>query len=317
MVRRLLEVTTQDIEKWYATEGKFCSGCIEGKLKEHGRKTSTKPLTADKPGGNGVVHLMFIEGRNDAKTPFYVHVGVATKLIIGYALKDKTYGEVLHAIEYIDEQHKLAKHKVERLTFDRESSIVVMQEDIETRGIKLSLKAAGQNVGLAEVSIRLIREKARATKAGVRAIYGYIPANQFNIELCLDTISILNRTTKDSYPLTPFELFSGESIDYLPDFRCRWGELKKPKGISSDLHVTGEWAMVVRRFMNKSGVFKVFLIGSRKYAYRLSFRRAKVPDWVITAMNSIGEKSIGFEDDQREGTETNIDNLNDAMGGAT
>ena len=45
-----LEVTTQDIEKWYATEGKFCSGCIEGKLKEHARKTSTKPLTADKPG---------------------------------------------------------------------------------------------------------------------------------------------------------------------------------------------------------------------------------------------------------------------------
>ena len=50
-------------------------------------------------------------------------------------------------------------------------------------------------------------------------------------------------------------------------------------------------------------VLKVFLIGSRKYAYRLSFRRAKVPDWVITAMNSIGEKSIGFED-QREETET-------------
>ena len=45
-----------------------------------------------------------------------------------------------------------------------------MQEDIEARGIKLSLKAAGQKVGLAEVSIRLIRGEARATKAGVRAI---------------------------------------------------------------------------------------------------------------------------------------------------
>ena len=118
---------------------------------------------------------------------------------------------------------------------------------------------------------------------------------------------------KDGYPRTPFELFTGESIDYLRDFRCRWGELvivRKPKGISSDLHVTGEWAMVVRRFMNKSGVLKVFLIGSRKYAYRLSFRRAKVPDWVITAMNSIGEKSIGFED-QHEGTETNETRLID------
>ena len=97
-------------------------------------------------------------------------------------------------MEFIREQHGLMKHKLERLTFDRESSIVAMQEDIESRGIKLILKAAGQKVGLAEVSIRLIREKARATKAGVRAMYGYIPANQFNVDLCLDTISVLNRT---------------------------------------------------------------------------------------------------------------------------
>ena len=55
--------------------------------------------------------------------------------------------------------------------------------DIEAMGIKLSLKAAGQKVGLAEVSIRLVREKARATKAGVRAMFGYMPANQFNVDL--------------------------------------------------------------------------------------------------------------------------------------
>ena len=44
------------------------------------------------------------------------------------------------------------------------------------------------------------------------------------------------------------------------DFHCRWGELvfvKKLKGISNDLRVTGEWAMIVRRFMNKTGVIKV------------------------------------------------------------
>ena len=122
---------------------------------------------------------MFIEGRNDVKTPFYVHVDVATKLIIGQALRDKTYGSVLHAIEFVDDQHKLWRRKLEQLTFDRESAIAVMQEDIEARGIKLTLKAAGQKVGLAEVTIRLIREKARATKAGVRAMYGFIPYNPF------------------------------------------------------------------------------------------------------------------------------------------
>ena len=48
--------------------------------------------------------------------------------------------------------------------------------------------------------------------------------------------------------------------------------------------------MVVRRFMNKTGVLKVFLIGSRKYANRLNFQGAKEPEWVITAMSCIGEK---------------------------
>ena len=264
-----MDISDGDIETWHSTEGKFCAGCLEGKLKEHARKASTKPLVATRPGENGVGDLMFIEGRHEVKTPFYVHVDVATKLIIGYPLKNKTYGEVYRAIEYVDDQHKVYNRKLERLTFDRESSIVVMQEDIEARGIQLNLKAAGQKVGLAEVSIRLIREKARATKAGVRAVYGYMPANQFNIDLCLDTIGVLNRTRRDGQTTTPFETFSGEAIDYMRDFRCRWGELvivKKPKGIASDLRVTGEWAMVVRRIMNHSGVIKVYLIGSKKFA---------------------------------------------------
>ena len=302
-------ITHSDIEDWHDKEGKFCAGCLEGKLKEHARRSSTKPLTANRPGENGVADLMFIEGRHDVKTPMYIHVDVATKLIIGYSLKNKTYGEVHRAIEYVGEQHKLMGKKLERLTFDRESAIVVMQDDIEAMGIKLSLKAAGQKVGLAEVSIRLVREKARATKAGVRAMFGYMPANQFNVDLCLDTISVLNRTKRDGQTATPYEMFSGDVIDYERDFRCRWGELvivKKPKGISSDLRVTGEWAMVVRRLMNHTGVIKVYLIGTRKYAYRLKFKRATVPEWVIIAMNSIGDKSIGFEDEAGAEDQTDI-----------
>jgi hypothetical protein len=38
--------------------------------------------------------------------------------------------------------------------------------------------------------------------------------------------------------------------------------------------VTGEWAVVVRRIMNGSGVLKVYLItgNSRQHAYRLQFQ---------------------------------------------
>ena len=102
-------------------------------------------------------------------------------------------------------------------------------------------------------------------------MFGYMPANQFNLDVCLDTISVLDRTKREGQMTTPYEIFSGDDIEYERDFRCHWGELiiivKKHKGISSDLRVTGAWAMVVRRLMNHTGVIKVYLIGTRKYAY--------------------------------------------------
>ena len=59
--------------------------------------------------------------------------------------------------------------------------------------------------------------------------------------------------------------------------------------------------MVVRRLMNLSGVIKVYLIGSKKYAYRLKFKRAMIPEWVVTAMHSISDGAvIGFEDNPEE-----------------
>ena len=54
---------------------------------------------------------------------------------------------------------------------------------------------------------------------------GYLPANQFNIDLCLDnTISVLNRTMNEGKELTPYEMFSTDHIDYERDLRCLWGE---------------------------------------------------------------------------------------------
>ena len=53
--------------------------------------------------------------------------------------------------------------------------------------------------------------------------------------------------------------------------------------------------------MNHSEVIKVYLIGSKKYAYRLKFKRAMIPEWVVTAMNSISDGAvIGFEDNPEE-----------------
>ena len=126
-------------------------------------------------------------------------------------------------------------------------------------------RSSGQQLGGLRSDVHL--ETVNRQAAAVLLIHS-------NVDLCLDTISVLNRTKRDGQTATSYEMFSGDVIDYESDFRCRCCELvivKKPKDISSDLRVTGEWAMVVRRLMNHTKVIKVYLIGSRKYAYRLKF----------------------------------------------
>ena len=54
------------------------------------------------------------------------------------------------ATDYVNDQHKLVKYKLQKLVFDRESAIAVMQEELKSKGTNLVLKAAGQKVALAE-----------------------------------------------------------------------------------------------------------------------------------------------------------------------
>ena len=49
-LKELEGLNTKDIDNWYDNRGRFCSGCAEGKLKEHARVRSTKPLQAEVPG---------------------------------------------------------------------------------------------------------------------------------------------------------------------------------------------------------------------------------------------------------------------------
>jgi hypothetical protein len=120
---------------------------------------------------------------------------------------------------------------------------------LKAKGIEITLKAAGQKVGLAKVSLRLIRVKARATKSGVQVEFRYLPSNQFKMDLCLDAIQVLNCIPKSNQRKSPYEFFTNNTLDYTRDFCTEWGDTiitKKPKGIISDLNVTGQWAVVVQ-----------------------------------------------------------------------
>jgi hypothetical protein len=112
------------------------------------------------------------------------------------ASKNQKENECNKALINIKAYYKNNNREMKKLVFDHELGIMPIEDILKSNGIELSLKAAGQNVGLAKVSIRLIREKAQATKAGVRQKFGYPPPNQFNIDLCMDSISTLNRIPK-------------------------------------------------------------------------------------------------------------------------
>jgi hypothetical protein len=233
------QIEPVDIDHWYQENGKFYSSCAEGKMKEHAKIKSSLVTAGD---------IMFVEGARDIKKPLLIHIDVCTKVITGVPLKDRSEEVCTDAIMQIKAVYARNNHQLNQLVFDCEPGIAPTEDELSKCGIELKLKAIEQKVGLAEVSIRLIREKARATKAGMRAKFGYLPPNQFNME---------------DMDKTPYEMFSNNQPDYMRDFRVEWGEPvvdKKPKGISSELKVTGQWAIVVRRIMNGSGVLKVYLI---------------------------------------------------------
>jgi hypothetical protein len=257
-------------------------------------------LDSEVPGNETVGDIMFIELTESNKKPLMMHVNVCTKLITGVGMTNKSEEECTQTVLKIKNDYDLYGYRLKNLTLDREPGVVPAEDSLKASGINLKLKAAGQKVGLAEVSIRLIRMKARATKAGVRAQYGYLPPNLFNLDLCFDSIQVLNQIPKKGESKIPHEKFSGKKCNYLRDFRAEWGEpiiVKKTKQLSSDLQVTGQWAVVVRCMMDNSGILKVYIIQTKKYAYRLQFRRAIAPDWVIESLNNIDvNATIGFED---------------------
>lgn len=53
-------IESADVDRWYQERGQFCSGCVEGKLKEHARVKSNKPLQSSIPGEKTVGDIHYV-----------------------------------------------------------------------------------------------------------------------------------------------------------------------------------------------------------------------------------------------------------------
>ena len=295
-----LGVSKADVLEWKASMGTTCPGCIRGKMTEHQHLPSSNPAIGRMSGiGDGAGDIMFVDHPFASKTPMYVHLDRGSKYIVCVPIKGKDTKSLEECLSTVIAKFKLLNHPLLTLTFDRESAIISIADWIVRGGVQLYLKAAKQKVGDIEVSIRYLRESARSSKAGVHDDFGFRPPAHWNIDLLFDVVGVKNMTPREGQLHSPYEILHGHSPDKLRNIRVRWGQpviVKRPKGIASDLHESGSWAIIVRRTFDGSGIVKVYLVETRKYAWRLNFKLARIPSWISVAINSIAaNSSIGFE----------------------
>jgi hypothetical protein len=102
-----------------------------------------------------------MEMKDNVKKPLMIHVDVCTKMIVGVTLRNKSEEECIKALLDIKADYASKGWVLQKLVFEREPGIIPSQDVLNANGIELVLKAAGQKVGLAEVSIHLIWERRK------------------------------------------------------------------------------------------------------------------------------------------------------------
>jgi hypothetical protein len=151
-------------------------------------------------------------------------------------------------MKHVKGVYKSYGHDLKEIIYDRESSIVALEANLQELGMRVTLKAAGQKSGLAEQTIGMLRGVCRATKNGVWDKYGIKPPVQWNFYLLRDSINCVNRIVRPGFSKSPSELFTGIKLDPVRDMRIEWGEIvivKKAKRASADLDSAARWGVCV------------------------------------------------------------------------
>jgi hypothetical protein len=231
-------ISIRDVEFWLETIGRFCHGCVQGNMLEHDRiPTSVKKEY--KIGEAATGDILFLDQIRGGRKPMFILVDYGAKLIIGVPMESKEESEIIRAVKFCKGFYSSWGHNLSELVFDRESAIVSAKSEIMTEcQIRVTLKAAGQHSGLVEVNNRKVRQVVRATRNGIRNDQSYEPLIQWIEHFAMDAISTLNRTILPGYEMSPYELFTRQSVDLARCFRVQLGEIvlaKKPSGIASDM----------------------------------------------------------------------------------
>ena len=134
-----------------------CVNCWCGReTKPIMRKKGTKPSVVSNIGDKVHVDIFYID-----KQPFMLCVDEFSKYLHVIKLKSRQYDDVHECIDKILRRYKLFKYDIKMLITDNEKSILSLEEDLLEKKVQISAIAPNTHVKLAEVNIKLIKNKMR------------------------------------------------------------------------------------------------------------------------------------------------------------
>ena len=277
-----------------------CPSCAQGKMASHPQLPSTKSKDYE-VGEAAAGDVMFLENAKGGTDPALLMVDLTSRCMLGYVVEGRTTFHIKGAFDKVMSAYQEHGYKLKVLKFDRESAVVSLCDHLRASGITPKLNAAGQKVGEAEVSIRIIKDRMRSTYYGIRQKYNYLLPKLFFKDLFIDSIKTQNLIVRYGESKCPREFFTGSKLDPLRDLRADFGEIvlcHRPKeGAFRGMEPKAEWGIVLDRSINGTGVIKVYNIEAKSYAHRLKFIRAVVPESILSLIAKVDYvPGVAFED---------------------
>ena len=196
-----------------------CPACLEGKMRSQDHIPS-EAQRLDYPIG----YASETDILKWCGTLYLITVCVSSKMYFLTPIPGRALEHLKSAFDDVLATYRLHGHTLKQVSCDRESAVSVMGVYLSSLGVSLNLKASSQKCPRAEVAIRSIKDTARATCYGIQNDFGYLlPAGRLRQLLLLDAVKVLNRRVRRNETRSPFELFTGKSIDYSRDFRAPFG----------------------------------------------------------------------------------------------
>ena len=186
------------------TKHRGCSACVEANMKSHTQSPTTRELC--KVVGEVVQGDLFYIEDGVRPIPVLILICEASKFMFLYTFLSaaarakpnaKRVMVTIPEIEVAFSQALVlwahAGRTMKTIRFDREAAVAT--NDVKAmllgRGVEVRLTAAGQKLGLIEVSGRIVKERGRATICGIHDRFGYQYSERFYPRLTGDVVKVL------------------------------------------------------------------------------------------------------------------------------